>query len=191
MWRERSEACTGRILVVVVEDKKDLCEEFGLSIAVGQLSGAHGIRRRSARELCCLRSTVTFWCLTSTFRENDFSTAHRLFDLPHRGNTMLTAGDPIGERAGPGFAYDQILPAIERIITAYLAEAMGYAEAGILPEKTPREVEMPPELIEALDSDPDLAARLALLGVGPQDAIVLYDDSALRSAAMASGIIGK
>ena len=26
----------------------------------------------------------------------------------------------IGERAGPGFAYDQILPAIERIITAYL-----------------------------------------------------------------------
>ena len=27
----------------------------------------------------------------------------------------------IGERAGPGFAYDQILPAIERIVTAYLA----------------------------------------------------------------------
>ena len=27
----------------------------------------------------------------------------------------------IGERAGPGFAYDQILPAIGRIITAYLA----------------------------------------------------------------------
>lgn len=30
-----------------------------------------------------------------------------------------------------------------------------------------------------------LAARLALLGVGPSDAIVLYDDSALRSAARA------
>jgi sulfite reductase (NADPH) hemoprotein beta-component len=27
----------------------------------------------------------------------------------------------IGERAGPGFAYDEILPAIERIVTAYLA----------------------------------------------------------------------
>ncbi len=27
----------------------------------------------------------------------------------------------IGERAGPGFAYDEILPAIERIITSYLA----------------------------------------------------------------------
>jgi sulfite reductase (NADPH) hemoprotein beta-component len=26
----------------------------------------------------------------------------------------------IGERAGPGFAYDEILPAIERIVTAYL-----------------------------------------------------------------------
>lgn len=30
-----------------------------------------------------------------------------------------------------------------------------------------------------------LAARLGLLGVGPQDAIVLYDDSAIRSAARA------
>jgi len=26
----------------------------------------------------------------------------------------------IGERAGPGFAYDEIVPAIERLITAYL-----------------------------------------------------------------------
>lgn len=28
MWLERSEACTGRIQVVVVEDKQDLCEEL-------------------------------------------------------------------------------------------------------------------------------------------------------------------
>ncbi len=27
----------------------------------------------------------------------------------------------IGERAGPGFAYDEIVPAIERLLRAYLA----------------------------------------------------------------------
>ncbi len=54
------------------------------------------------------------------------------------------------------------------IITAYLTEAMGYASAGILPKKTPREVEMPPELIEALDFDPDLAEAFAALTPGRQ-----------------------
>jgi sulfite reductase (NADPH) hemoprotein beta-component len=34
----------------------------------------------------------------------------------------------IGERAGPGFAYDEIVPAIERIITAYLALRLDAAE---------------------------------------------------------------
>ncbi|MBL8561375.1 MAG: nitrite/sulfite reductase [Gemmobacter sp.] len=34
----------------------------------------------------------------------------------------------IGERAGPGFAYDDIVPAIERIVQAYLAHRDGPAE---------------------------------------------------------------
>lgn len=54
------------------------------------------------------------------------------------------------------------------VITAYLAEAMGYASVGVLPQKTPREVEMPPELIEALDFDPDLAEAFAALTPGRQ-----------------------
>ena len=54
------------------------------------------------------------------------------------------------------------------IITAYLQEAMGYAKAGIRPEKTPREVEVPPELTEALDCDPDLAEAFAALTPGRQ-----------------------
>jgi sulfite reductase (NADPH) hemoprotein beta-component len=35
----------------------------------------------------------------------------------------------IGERAGPGFAYDQIVPAIERILRAYLGLRIGRAES--------------------------------------------------------------
>ncbi|WP_126977565.1 nitrite/sulfite reductase [Frigidibacter oleivorans] len=37
----------------------------------------------------------------------------------------------IGERAGPGFAYDQVVPAIERLLRAYLAERAGPEEAFI------------------------------------------------------------
>jgi uncharacterized protein YdeI (YjbR/CyaY-like superfamily) len=54
------------------------------------------------------------------------------------------------------------------IVKAYLTEAMGYASAGILPEKTPRVVDMPPELIEALDFDPDLAEAFSALTPGRQ-----------------------
>lgn len=35
----------------------------------------------------------------------------------------------IGERTGPGFAYDQIIPAIERIVKAYLALREGPEES--------------------------------------------------------------
>ncbi len=54
------------------------------------------------------------------------------------------------------------------LITAYLREAMGYAEAGILPPKSVREVEVPPELIEALDCDAELAEAFAALTPGRQ-----------------------
>jgi sulfite reductase (NADPH) hemoprotein beta-component len=37
----------------------------------------------------------------------------------------------IGERAGPGFAYDQIVPAIERLLRAYLALRLAPAESFI------------------------------------------------------------
>jgi sulfite reductase (NADPH) hemoprotein beta-component len=35
----------------------------------------------------------------------------------------------IGERAGPGFAYDEIVPAIERLVRAYLARRAGPDES--------------------------------------------------------------
>ena len=35
----------------------------------------------------------------------------------------------IGERAGPGFAYDEIVPAVERLVSAYLARRAGPGES--------------------------------------------------------------
>jgi uncharacterized protein YdeI (YjbR/CyaY-like superfamily) len=47
--------------------------------------------------------------------------------------------------------------AMEPLIRAYLAEAMGYADEGVLPAKETSDLALPSELIEALDADPDLA----------------------------------
>jgi len=66
----------------------------------------------------------------------------------------------------------------EPVIRAYLAEAMGYAEAGIKPPRTASEIELPEELIEALDSDPELAEAFHRLTPGRQKSYAI----SLRSA---------
>ncbi|WP_309472539.1 MULTISPECIES: YdeI/OmpD-associated family protein [Rhodobacterales] len=54
------------------------------------------------------------------------------------------------------------------VIVAYLEEAMGYAVAGILPSKIVTTFELPDELIEALDADPELAEAFHGLTRGRQ-----------------------
>ena len=59
------------------------------------------------------------------------------------------------------------------VISAYLAEAMGYADAGVLPVKVVPEIELPDELVEALDMDPELAEAFAALTPGRQRSYVI------------------
>ena len=69
---------------------------------------------------------------------------------------------------------------MEPIIRAYLAEAMGYAEAGIQPPKVEPELDLPDELVEALDADPELAEAFHALTPGRQKSYV--DQSQCRQA---------
>lgn len=86
------------------------------------------------------------------------------------------------ERQGPNTRHPDCLrftdndaPArLEPAIRAYLAEAMSYADQGILPPKEPTEVNLPPELVEALDSDPGLAEAFAALTPGRQKGWALH-----------------
>ena len=71
---------------------------------------------------------------------------------------------------------------LEPILRAYLAEAMGYAEQGLLPPKEPREVELPPELIEVLDADPELAEAFAALTPGRQKSWAFHLNDAKTTA---------
>lgn len=73
-------------------------------------------------------------------------------------------------------------------LRAYLAEAMGYAEKGLLPPKDPREVELPAELIEALDADPALAEAFAALTPGRQKSWAFHLAGAKTAATRVSRI---
>lgn len=60
------------------------------------------------------------------------------------------------------------ITAVEPAIVQYLKELMKYAEDGIKPPKTERRVEIPEELITALDADPELAEAFNGLTPGRQ-----------------------
>jgi uncharacterized protein YdeI (YjbR/CyaY-like superfamily) len=108
----------------------------------------------------------------------------------HRGDFRLTffhaalMQDPHGalEKQGANTRHPDMLSfrsndqvaAKADLILSYLREAMSYAQAGIVPQLPPREVELPPELIEALDSDSDLAEAFHALTAGRQKSWVFH-----------------
>lgn len=91
--------------------------------------------------------------------------------------------DPKGilEKAGPNTRHagmihftDSAAPAaMEATILAYLKEAIGYAQAGIKPPKESYAIELPDELVEALDADPELAEAFHALTPGRQRSYVI------------------
>jgi uncharacterized protein YdeI (YjbR/CyaY-like superfamily) len=107
--------------------------------------------------------------------------------------------DPHGALVGQGpnsrhpdcFTFDdnrQVL-ASEAIIREYLAEAMDYAERGIRPPKVDYELELPDELLDALDADPELAGAFAALTPGRKRSYVFALNSAKTSATKVARIV--
>ncbi|MEM6429629.1 MAG: YdeI/OmpD-associated family protein [Deinococcota bacterium] len=75
------------------------------------------------------------------------------------------------------------------VIAAYLQEAMAYAEAGIKPPKVARDIELPEELIDALDADPELAEAFYSLTPGRQRSYAINLSSAKKSATRLARIV--
>ena len=103
---------------------------------------------------------------------------------------LMRDPDGVLERQGPNTRHpdclrfaDNAAPAAQEIlIHAYLAEAMGYAEAGILPDAAPGTIELPAELVTALDADPALAKAFHALTPGRQKSWALHLASAKTAA---------
>lgn len=108
--------------------------------------------------------------------------------------TFFNAGlmkDPDGvmERQGPNtrhadmirFTDNAQVVARAAVILAYLAEAAGYARAGIRAVRVVGEVDLPEELIDALDDDPEMSEAFAALTPGRQKSYVIALASAKAS----------
>ena len=106
--------------------------------------------------------------------------------------------DPEGvlEKQGPNTQHPDMIrfvdnaqvASMEPVILSYLKEAMGYAQAGIKPPKEESEIELPDELVEALDSDPELAEAFHGLTPGRKKSYAINLNSVKKSETRVSRI---
>ena len=75
------------------------------------------------------------------------------------------------------------------IIRSYMAEAMGYAERVIKAPKPDNQPDMPEELSEALDRDPELAEAFHALTPGRQKSYLINLNGAKQSATRTARIV--
>ena len=112
------------------------------------------------------------------------------FRLSFFDAALMQDPDGILERQGPNTRHPDMIRVrsnaeaakLEPIIRTYLAEAMGYAEAGILPPKDPQDRDLPEELVAAMDADPELAEAFHALTPGRQRSYVINLNGAKTSA---------
>lgn len=127
-------------------------------------------------------------CIMGAFRGD--------FRLTFMNAALMQDPEGLLERQGPNTRHadclrftDNDAPArLEPTIRAYMSEAMGYADRGLLPPKETTEVDLPAELVEALDSDPDLAEAFAALTPGRRKSWALHLNDARTTATRLSRI---
>lgn len=168
-------ACSALKWIAGLSDLREICLSSGLHETV---KWGHPCYEHASRNI------VIFGAFQGDFRLSFF-------------NPSLMA-DPEGilEKAGPNSQFaDTIRFTSQRdvserasVLRAYLKEAMGYAEQGVKPTKVERVLDMPGELIDALDADPELAEAFERLTPGRQRSYVLNLNSAKQSATRVSRI---
>jgi uncharacterized protein YdeI (YjbR/CyaY-like superfamily) len=168
--------CSTRFWLDGLLDLRRICLDAGMSEHV---KWAHPCYMHAGRNIAVMGA------FRDDFRLSFFNAA--LMRDPHG----VLVGQGPNSRHPDCFKFDdnRQVVASEAIIREYLAEAMGYAEQGIRPPKERHELELPDELVEALESDPELAQAFALLTPGRQRSYVVALDSAKTSATKVARII--
>lgn len=124
------------------------------------------------------RNIVLIGALQGDYRLNFFNAA------------LMKDPDGLLERQGPNtrhpdsirFTANSQVDDRAASIRAYLQEAMAYADAGILPPKEAHALELPDELVDAMDADPELAEAFHALTPGRQRSYVIHLSSAKTAA---------
>ncbi|RUS63224.1 hypothetical protein EGN72_05815 [Pseudorhodobacter sp. E13] len=165
--RFASDDCSARIWAEGVARLRTLCLAAGLQET---LRWGHPCYRHAGRNIA----------LIGAFRGD--------FRLTFLNAALLADRDKLLEKPGPNsqtasvmrFASAKEVAARAPQIAAYLAEAKGFAEAGVQPPKQARSLDLPEELIDALDADSDLAEAFEALTPGRQRSYVIALSSAKK-----------
>ncbi|MBK9494470.1 MAG: YdeI/OmpD-associated family protein [Aquimonas sp.] len=119
------------------------------------------------------------------------------FRLSFFNAALMKDSEGVLERQGPNTKHPDMIRftdnaqvvEMEEVIRSYLKEAMSYADSGIRPQKGVSEIELPLELAEALDSDPELAEAFQSLTPGRQRSYVINLSSAKKPETRISRIV--
>ncbi len=166
--RHATPDCSTRRWIDGLNALRRICLDVGLSEYV---KWAHPTYMHAGRNICVMGA------FRGDFRLSFFNAA------------LMKDPEGVLERQGANTRYPDCLRftevaevgAREPVIRAYLAEAMGYAEAGILPPKETGEIDLPDELVEALDADPALSEAFHALTPGRQKSWAIQIGSAKKS----------
>jgi uncharacterized protein YdeI (YjbR/CyaY-like superfamily) len=167
--------CSTRQWIQGLNELRRICLEAGL---VETVKWAHPCYMHRGRNI------VVLGAFRGDFRASFFNAA------------LMKDPEGVLERQGPNtrhpdmirFVDNAQLAAMEPTILSYLREAMGYAEAGVKPPRDESEVELPDELVEALDSDPELAEAFRDLTPGRQKSYVINLNSVKKSETRTSRV---
>jgi uncharacterized protein YdeI (YjbR/CyaY-like superfamily) len=169
--------CSTRQWAKGLNDLRRICLSSGLVEAV---KWGHPCYMHAGRNI------VIIGALRGDFRLSFFNAA------------LMKDLDGILERQGPNTRYADMIrftdnskvAEMKSVILSYLNEAIGYADAGVKAPKETGEIELPEELVEPLDCDPELAEAFHSLTPGRQRSYVIQLMST-KSAATRSTRIGK
>ena len=152
--------CSARVWGDGLLALRALCREAGL---VETVKWGHPCYMHAGRNVALIGA------LRGDFRLNFFEAA------------LMADPDGVMERQGANTQHPDTIrftdaarvAALAPVIRAYLAEAMGHAEAGRRAPKAAAEVVLPEELVAALDADPGLAEAFHALTPGRQKSYVI------------------
>ncbi|MGV8935951.1 MAG: YdeI/OmpD-associated family protein [Allorhizobium sp.] len=146
---------------------RHLCLETGLSETV---SWGHPCYRHQDRNIVIVGAT------RGDFRLTFFNAA------------LMTDSSAVLEKRGPNTRHPDMLRFTDNhqvqpmtdVIRAYLKEAVGYSQAGVKPPREAIVGDLPDELLDALDGDPELAEAFWDLTPGRQRSYVIHLTSTSR-----------
>ena len=173
--RFATQACSTRPWIEGLNALRRICLELGLEETV---KWAHPCYTHAGRNIA----------LISAFRGD--------FRLTFMNAELLDDAEGVLELQGPGsrtpsmIRFTDVAQVGERapVIAEYLRQLMRHAKAGTRAPKTARELDMPDELVEALDADPELADAFRALTPGRQNSYVINLAQAKQPATRTASI---